>query len=238
MTSIRGGFACALSCLHAPYTVTAANTMLTTLRSATLTTGVEEAARHRADIDLLTDEQKTRYAGWARTSLAANSIRTYDSDRWCSPSGWNTRILAPRISMIQLATWPQCIAWLESMIDAGLSEATLRRRFSSLRTHVCPSLKLPDVELANIEALHGALKASHDDGEKGKRRIMVESWSASSRPSTVEREVRKALTWNSGAPSSSLVTPRPYGAVSFNGCSGSTSCAHRSQRDGRGVEDG
>ena len=78
----------------------------------------------------------------------------------------------PQVVDLTLSTWPQIGLWMQSMADDGISEATIKRRLSFLRSHLVPSLKTPEVELQYQKAFKGLVKSTHTDEPKGKRALM------------------------------------------------------------------
>ena len=131
---------------------------------------IDEAARHRADISLLTTEEKDLFGQHEQNSLSEGSKRTYESDhrvfeRWMSEHH-------PSVTNLHFCTWPVIMQWMQSMVDNKISEATIRRRFSFLRSHLCPSLKQPAVEQEYEKLFKGLIKSAHTDTQKGKRAIL------------------------------------------------------------------
>jgi integrase len=132
--------------------------------------GKEEAARHLESIAELTDEQKQQFHQHELNSLSTNSVRTYTSDLRVF-TAWMKHHY-PAVVDLRMSTWPQIGLWMQSMADDGISEATIKRRLSFLRSHLVPSLKTPEVELQYQKAFKGLVKSSHTDEPKGKRALM------------------------------------------------------------------
>ena len=130
----------------------------------------EEAARHLQSIADLTDEQKQLFHQHELDSLSKNSVRTYSSDLRVF-TAWMKQHY-PAVVDLRLSTWPQIGLWMQSMADDGISEATIKRRLSFLRSHLVPSLKTPEVELQYQKAFKGLVKSSHTDEPKGKKALM------------------------------------------------------------------
>jgi integrase len=130
----------------------------------------DEAARHLESIAGLTEEQKQQFHEHELNSLAKNSVRTYSSDLRVFTAWMKERY--PEVVDLRLSTWPQIGLWMQSMADEGLSEATIKRRLSFLRSHLVPSLKTPEVELQYQKAFKGLVKSTHTDEQKGKKALM------------------------------------------------------------------
>ena len=130
----------------------------------------DEAARHHQSIADLTEEQRQQFHQHELNSLSRNSVRTYSSDLRVFTAWMKERY--PEVADLRLSTWPQIGLWLQSMANAGISEATVKRRLSFLRSHLVPSLKTPEVELQYQKAFKGLVKSTHTDEPKGKRALM------------------------------------------------------------------
>ena len=130
----------------------------------------DEAARHFQSIADLTEEQQQQFHQHELDSLSANSVRTYTSDLRVF-TAW-MREHYPEVVDLRLSTWPQIGLWMQSMADNGISEATIKRRLSFLRSHLVPSLKTPEVELQYQKAFKGLVKSTHTDEPKGKNALM------------------------------------------------------------------
>jgi len=156
----------------APYCATMATTLPLCTTTAVLLPRILSrfAALAGDDIADLTDEQKRQFHQHELNSLSKNSVRTYTSDLRVFTAWMKEHY--PEVDDLRLSTWPQIGLWMQSMADDGISEATIKRRLSFLRSHLVPSLKLPEVELQYQKAFKGLVKSSHTDEPKGKRALM------------------------------------------------------------------
>jgi integrase len=134
--------------------------------------GVDEAARHRATIENMSEEKKAAFHQYELNSLSAGSVRSYTSDHKVF-AGWMA-INYPECVDLSQATWPICVDWLRSQVDDGLAQATIQRRWAFLRAHLCLSLKDPTVEREYRKTVKGLFKSVAQEGVKGKKPLMAD----------------------------------------------------------------
>lgn len=130
----------------------------------------DEAARHRATIDSMSEEKKQQLHQYELASLAPSTLKSYKSD-YKQFTTWLTEHY-PECDAPARATWPMCVDWLATQIEQGLSKSTIQRRWAFLRSHVCLSLKEPAVQQEYTKVIQGLMKSIDEHREKGKTALM------------------------------------------------------------------
>lgn len=131
-----------------------------------LKTAAVEAGDDQQIYPVLTEAERAKLHHYELKSLSDRTRISYESDLRAFIEFLKER--DPRlVDCPERASWQHCLLFLTSMQEAGLAYTTIKKRFSFLKAHLLPCLKLPEYEAKYWKVLQGIQK-EHDDRTKQK----------------------------------------------------------------------